>query len=80
MNRKGFSLAELMVVALSAFFIFVIVIGGTWWTGRSLDWALTQWKHHSIHIPYWLDFIIACIGNGFVLIFDLIIEILRRIQ
>lgn len=80
MNRKGFPLIELTVILLIVFFVPIIVIGLTGWTGRSLDWSLTQWKHHAVHVPYWLDLIIVFIGDGLTFVFDVIIEILRRVQ
>ena len=78
-NEQGYTLVELFIV-LFAFAIIPLIIGGaTWWTGRSLDWALTQWKHHAVHVPYWLDFLVAMVGNGFALAFNVIVEILRSV-
>ncbi len=76
-NKKGFTLIELMIViAIPVLLVWPL----TWWTDRSMDWALSEWKHRIVHVPYWLAFIVTCVTNGFAIAFDVIVEILRRVQ
>jgi hypothetical protein len=79
MNNKGFTLVELMIV-VAVLIIPMLLWPLTIWTGHNVDWVLSQWKHHAVHVSYWLDFILVIIGNGFTIAFDVIVEILKRVQ
>jgi hypothetical protein len=74
-NEKAFTLVELLI----PIFGIGLLVAMVWWTGRSLDYALTAWKHHPVHVPYWLDTLVTLIGNGFTLVFNVVVEILRRV-
>ncbi len=79
MNRKGYTLTELLLVGFGLCLVLALFACMTLWTGRSLDWALTEWKHHPVHVPIWLAFLASVVGNGITFAFNVIVEILRRI-
>ena len=72
--KKGFALAELVIfVAIVALLFWPMAL----WTNRSLDFWATQMKHHAVHIPFWLAFVVTLVGNGVILLFDVVSEIAR---
>ena len=78
-NKNGFTLVELFIV-VAVVCIPLLLWPLTIWTGHNVDWCLSQWKHHSVHISYWLDLLLVLIGNGFTIAFDVIVEILKQVQ
>jgi len=60
---------------------FLIMIGPvaliSLWTQRNLDFWLSQWNHHAVHVPYWASFLATFILNGVVLAGNIVGEIVR---
>lgn len=70
-------------------------IGGTWlfmmsviivalglmvnWTDGNLDWLVSKLSGHAVDVPTWLSAIITFVGNGVVLIFNVICEIAKLV-
>lgn len=74
--KKGFTIVELIIVVM----VFVLIPIITMWTDRSLDFVLTAIKGHVVHCPMWLAFIAALAGNGFTLVFNIVVEIFRLVK
>ncbi len=77
MGKKGYTLVELMIVVLAFAVIPGIVVGETIWTSRSLDFWISHAKAAPVHVSYWLCFLVAVVGNGVVLIGNIVSEIAR---
>lgn len=74
-NKKGFSLIELLIVLVVI--IAVVVTPLSFWTRRNLDFWITHFKHHQVHVPFWLAFLTAAVGNVVVIVLNIVAEIAR---
>lgn len=77
-SRKGFTLVEMMIVFGIGLVVLIIPVLSMW-TERNLDFWISHFKGHAVHVPFWLDVAITIIGNGFILAANLIAEICRYI-
>lgn len=80
MNKKAFTLVEMALVILAVCVIPALIVGFTLWTDRSLEWVLSEWKHHAVQVPIWISFLITLVGNGFVFAFNIIVELMRCVR
>jgi hypothetical protein len=46
------------------------------WTQRNLDFWLTHFRGHAVHVPFFLDFVL-CIFAPFMLVGNIVAEIAR---
>ena len=76
MNRKGFTLVELALVLI----IPVIIVAVCIWTDRNLDYLMTWIAGAPRNCPWWLSTIATIIGNGIILLFNVVMEIIRLVR
>lgn len=68
---------------MSKLVVILIVIGMFagigYWTDGNLEWVLTEYTDESYidKIPYWASLIVTILANGFIVIFNVICEILQ---
>ena len=77
--RKGENgiLASYGVVLLIVFVILALTVN---WTDSNLDWLLSSIKGREIDVPTWISAIITFVGNGFVLVFNIICELIKLVK
>lgn len=78
-GAEGYTLIELMIaIGLIGFIGIPLAMLVALWTDRNLDFWLTMYKHHAVHINYWLAFALTVVCNGFILLANIVGEILRH--
>lgn len=79
-NQKGS--AELAGIALTIG-MFSLILGIiallSLWTDSNLDWMMSEIKGQVVNVPYWLSFLTTLIFNGFVLMFNIIVSLIRLV-
>ena len=78
--KKGFTLIELMIAVFMVVVIPAMLIGAVLWTDRSMDYALTWFKGVPVNCPMWLSTLVAIVGNGVTLVFNIAMEIARLVR
>lgn len=83
-NQKGSTdLAELAGITLTIG-IFLLILGIIallfLWTDSNLDWMMSEIKGQAVNVPYWLSFLITLIFNGFALMFNIIVSLIRLVH
>lgn len=58
-------------------FIILCLIPFIFWTDRTLDFWCTYWSNHTIDVPLWLSAITTIVGNGLMILLNIISEIVR---
>lgn len=59
------------------FFILLILVLVSFWTDRNLDFWLTHFKGHPVDCPFWLSCLVTIVGNGVILLANVIGEVAR---
>lgn len=75
MNKKGSATIGTLIVQIIV--LAVVLVPLSYWTGRNLDFWITHFKGHAVHVPFWLDLLATIVGNGFILIANVVGEIAR---
>ncbi len=75
--KKGHALIELMFIVVLGSLVLGVLFGFPLWTQRNLDFWISHFKGHAVHVPYWLAFIAGWALNGFALLGNIIAEIAR---
>ena len=76
MKRKSISnYVELVLIVL----LIVLLCFMVSWTDSNLDWLVSKISGQPKDVPTWISTLVTFIGNGFALIFNIIIEILKLI-
>lgn len=55
----------------------ILVLLVSLWTNSNLDFWLTYFKGHEIHIPYWLSVLLTVALNGVIFVANVIASIAR---
>ena len=76
MNKKGWTLVELMSLIVIVGFILLIPLIAIW-TGHNLDFWISHFRGYPVHVPFILDLIITVVGNGAVVVGNIISEICK---
>ena len=63
-----------LLIITGLIIVFFIYCG---WTDNCLEYAMQSFFHKTINIPYWMSFIISLVGNAFILVFNIVIEMLK---
>ena len=66
-----------MVVIFGLAIILIGVPLLAMWTGRNLDFWLTLYKGHAVHVPFWMDLVVAVVLNAVIIGLNIIAEIAR---
>ncbi len=74
MNKKGQSLIAPLIVLTLALAAFV---GLSMWTGRNLDFWISHFKGHAVHVPLWLDAAATICSGGLIFFLNIAGEIGR---
>lgn len=72
---KGFGGFLFFIVITVVIAVLVCVI--SLWTQTNLNFWLSYLKGTSVHVPYWLAFLITIVGNGVILVVNIIAEIAK---
>lgn len=79
-NQKGS--VELVGIAvtigISAFILGIIALLSLW-TDSNLDWMMSEIKGQVVNVPYWVSFLTTLIFNGFALMFNIIVSLVRLV-
>lgn len=75
-KNTGFTIFELLI-AVGFLFVLALVPLLALWTGRNLDFWLTHFKGHTVHVPFWLDLVATVVLNGIIVGANIISEIVR---
>lgn len=63
--------------------IFSLILGITallsLWTDSNLDWMMSEIKGQVVNVPYWLSFLTTLIFDGFALMFNIIVSLIRLV-
>jgi len=72
-------LASLGCGGLTLLFMIIMAINAVvaLWTDRNLDFWVSHFKGEQTDIPYWLSFIVTMIGNGVILLANVVAEVAR---
>jgi hypothetical protein len=62
-----------------AFLIFILGLYFQW-TNINIEYVISEYKHHAVHLPYIVGVLVGLLGNGVTLIFDVIVEIIKHIK
>lgn len=73
-KRRGATLLEYIICFVVYFGVIVTLLA--MWTGRNLDFWLTHFRGHTIHVPFILDYLLAILSPVIVLA-NVIAEIAR---
>lgn len=76
MNKKCYTLVELLVGIVGILVVCLIPLVALW-TGRNLDFWISHFKGHPVHVPFILDLAITIIGDVAVLEGNIISEICK---
>lgn len=68
--------AWLLIIVGIAFIPAMIYLMGSW-TDSNLDYWLSYYKGHAVHVPLWLATILSLVFNGLALFANLIAEIAK---
>lgn len=49
------------------------------WTDRTLEFWLTHFSGHTVHVPFWIDFLITLVANGVMFALNIISELARLV-
>jgi hypothetical protein len=75
-QTRGWTRIELMI-AFGFLLVFAAFPMLALWTGRSLDFWLTHFKGHAVHVPYWIDVAITVCLNTIAIGANVVSEICR---
>ena len=79
MNKRGFTLIELMMVIFMLGIVPAIVIGVAFWTDSNLEWALSLIKGAEVQVPFILSLILTVIGNVVTVLANVVCEIAKLV-
>lgn len=74
--KKNENLGCILPILTLIFGLFCFIVL-TIWTDRTLDFWCTYISGHTINVPIWLSALCSFIGNGVVLVINIISEIIR---
>lgn len=77
MKKAGFVILEIFLTLLILGCLLGIIVFGTLWTDRTLDFWCTYCSGHQVNVPLWISFIATIIGNGVTIALNIISEIVR---
>ena len=77
MRKKNFGGMALFLIVVGA--IILGLCGYFSWTDNNLEWMFRQFAKRPVQVNNFISFILACIMNGFGLLFNIVIEILKAI-
>lgn len=77
MNKKGYTLTELLIFVTFAVIVLAIIPIYALWTDRTLDFWCTRLSTHAVNVPYWLSLLVSIILNSASLVGNIISEITR---
>lgn len=64
-------------VILTIYILLSVVLGG--WTCGNIEWVIQQFANKTVNISLWLGVLVNIVLNGFVLAFNVIVEILKLV-
>lgn len=80
MNQKGSTeLAEIALIIGIFTSILAIIALLSLWTDSNLDWMMSEIKGQVVNVPYWVSFFTTLIFNGFALMFNIIVSLVRLV-
>ena len=66
-----------VIILLIVISVLSLCVG---WTDSNLDWLLSSIKGRTIDVPTWISAIVTFVGNGFVLAFNVICELIKLVK
>lgn len=63
-------------IAFFSVFLTIIALFAMW-TDRNLDFWVSYIKGEAVDVPYWLSLIVTIVGNGVIILANVIAEIAR---
>ena len=72
MKNKGFTVVELLVVVVP-FLLLIPVLA--LWTNSNMDFWISHFKGHAVHVSYFLALILTVVGNGVILFANVVAQI-----
>lgn len=76
MKRKNVSNSVGLVLIILLIVLLCSMVG---WTDSNLDWLVSKISGQPKDVPTWISTLVTFIGNGFALVFNVIIEILKLV-
>lgn len=76
MKRKGFSNSIGIILIILLIVLLCFMVG---WTDSNLDWLISKISGQTKDVPTWISALVTFIGNGFALVFNIVIEVLKLI-
>lgn len=66
---------DILVLVLISMVLPTILYFFICWTDGNLEYVLSYFKERHIEVPFWMSAIIAIVGNGATLLFNIICEL-----
>jgi uncharacterized membrane-anchored protein len=76
-NRKGFTTVELLTVLFGLIIVPLLIGLLALWTNSNLDFWISYFKGHAVHVPYWMAFLLTLCTNVAGIAGNLIAQIAR---
>lgn len=76
MKRKSISNSIGLVLIIVLIVLLCSMVG---WTDSNLDWLVSKISGQPKDVPTWISALVTFIGNGFALVFNVVIEILKLV-
>ncbi len=62
-------------IACLGFLLVMFIL--SFWTDRNLDFWLSHFKGQPVHCPFWMSVIVTILGNGVILLANVLGEVCR---
>jgi len=72
-NYTGGTALAIIVVFAGVFALLAL------WTDRNLEFWLSYFSDKPVEVSYWLSFLLTLVLNGFIVVANVVLEILRLI-
>jgi hypothetical protein len=57
--------------------IVAVILLVSWWTNSNLDFWISYFKGHAVHVPYFLSVLLTIVLNGVDLLLNVVASIAR---
>jgi len=73
-NQRGWGLLDMMLLIIVYLILWIPV---TFWTDCNLGFWFSYFKKTTVNIPFLLSYLVSVICNGFILIANILMSLLR---
>lgn len=79
MNKKGFTLTELVIGIFIGIVGPAIVLVLSIWTDKNLEFWLSYFKNEAVEVSMWISIIITIIFNGIIIGLNILSELIKLV-